>query len=204
MTEQNYGQRFPSYSAERTERDTHGPAEYSDRLVDEVPVEEALVHETSMPVGVTVPAVGPTDETIVLEAPMAEMMPDTAPAGEPVADESGVGKAPYIAPMGETIAHAAPMIGPNAGSSAALLGREESEHFRTRWNLIQGTFVDEPRSAVQQADALVSEVVGQITKMLANEHSSLRGQWNQGSDVSTEDLRKALQRYRSLLNRLVV
>ena len=163
-----------------------------------------LIHETPMPAGVTVAAVGPTDETLVHEAPMAEMMPYKAPAGEPVADESGVGKAPYIAPMGETIAHAAPIIGANAGSPAALLGREESEHFRTRWNVIQGKFVDEPRSAVQQADALVSEVVEQITKMLANEHSSLGSQWNQGSEVSTEDLRKALQRYRSLLNRLVV
>jgi hypothetical protein len=64
--------------------------------------------------------------------------------------------------------------------------------------------VDEPRSAVQQVDALVSEVIGQITQMFANEHSSLEAQWNQGNDVSTEDLRVALQRYRSFFNRLVV
>lgn len=107
-------------------------------------------------------------------------------------------------PVGETITHEAP-IGTNAGSStAALLDREESEHLRTRWNEIQGKFVDEPRSAVQQADALVSEVVEKITQMFANEHSSLEGQWNQGNDVSTEDLRKALQRYRTFFNRLVV
>ncbi len=109
----------------------------------------------------------------------------------------------HEAPMGETIIHEAP-IDTNAGSSAALLSREESEHFRTRWNEIQGKFVDEPRAAVQQADALVSEVIEQITQMFANEHSSLEGQWNQGNDVSTEDLRKALQRYRSFFNRLVV
>lgn len=126
------------------------------------------------PVGGTVAAVGPMDEAIVHEAP-----------------------------MGETITHEAP-IGTNAGSSAALLNREESEHFRTRWSEIQGKFVDEPRSAVQQADALVSEVIEQITRMFANEHSSLESQWNQGNDVSTEDLRKALQRYRSFFNRLVV
>lgn len=135
---------------------------------------------------------------------MAEMMPYKAPVGEPVADEAGVGKSPYVAPMGETIAQAAPIIGANAGSSVTLLSREESERFRTRWSVIQGKFVDEPRAAVQQADALVSEVVEQITKMLANEHSSLGSQWNQGSDVSTEDHRKALQRYRSFFNRLVV
>jgi hypothetical protein len=126
------------------------------------------------PRGGTVAVVGPMDEKIVHEAP-----------------------------MGETITREAP-IGTNAGSSAALLNREESEHFRTRWNEIQGKFVDEPRSAVQQADALVSEVIEQITRMFANEHSSLEGQWNQGNDVSTEDLRQTLQHYRSFFNRLVV
>jgi hypothetical protein len=87
---------------------------------------------------------------------------------------------------------------------AALLNQEESDHFRTRWNEIQGKFVDEPRTAVQQADALVSEVVENITQMFAKEHSSLEGQWNQGNEVSTEDLRMALQRYRSFFNRLVI
>ena len=107
------------------------------------------------------------------------------------------------APVVETIADEA-TTGTNTGSSTALLDREESEHLRTRWNEIQGKFVDEPRSAVQQADTLVSEVIEKITQMFANEHSSLEGQWNQGNDVSTEDLRKALQRYRSFFNRLVV
>ncbi len=108
-----------------------------------------------------------------------------------------------VRPMGETITHENPPSA-NGGSSAALLNREESDHFRTRWNEIQGMFVDEPRSAVQQADALVSEVVEHITQMFATEHSSLEGQWKQGNDVSTEDLRKALQRYRSFYNRLVI
>jgi len=65
-------------------------------------------------------------------------------------------------------------------------------------------FVDEPRVAVLQADALVSEVIMQITRMFTDERSSLESQWNQGNDVSTEDLRKALKRYRSFFNRLVV
>jgi len=92
----------------------------------------------------------------------------------------------------------------NDGSLMALFEREESEHLRTRWNEIQGRFVDEPRSAVQQADTLVSEVIDKITEMFANEHGLLEGQWKQGDDVSTEDLRQALQRYRSFFNRLVV
>jgi Na+/phosphate symporter len=92
----------------------------------------------------------------------------------------------------------------DAGSSTALLDREESEHLHTRWSEIQGKFVDEPRSAVQQADALVTEVIEKITQMFVNEHSSLESQWNQGNDVTTEDLRQALQHYRAFFNRLVV
>ena len=106
-------------------------------------------------------------------------------------------------PMGETIVHETPIIA-NIVSSVSLLNREESERFRTRWNEIQGQFVDEPRSAVEQADALVSEVIEEITQIFANEHTSLQGQWNKGNDVTTEDLRKALQHYRSFFNRLVV
>jgi hypothetical protein len=106
-----------------------------------------------------------------------------------------------VDPIDGTIVHEDPT---NAGSLAPLLNLEDSEHLRTRWNEIQGKFVDEPRVAVQQADALVSEVVEKITRVFASEHSSLEGQWNQGADVSTEDLRKALQHYRSFFNRLVV
>ena len=84
-----------------------------------------------------------------------------------------------------------------------LLDQGVSEHLRRRWNEIQGKFVDDPRSAVQQADELVSDAVENIARMFASERSSLESQWNQGMDVSTEDLRKTLQHYRAFFNRLV-
>ncbi len=130
-------------------------------------------------------------------------MPSPIENSYPVTNKVPEEVAPSKPPTGETGTHDTPS-GTTAGSSPALINHEESEHFRTRWNEIQGMFVDEPRSAVQQADALVSEVMENITQMFANEHSSLEGQWNQGNDVSTEDLRKTLQRYRSFFNRLVV
>jgi hypothetical protein len=40
--------------------------------------------------------------------------------------------------------------------------------------------------------------------MFSNEHGSLEEQWKEGKDVSTEDLRQALQHYRSFFKRLVV
>lgn len=93
---------------------------------------------------------------------------------------------------------------PTSLKEGSLLDDKESEQLHTRWNEIQGKFVDDPRSSVQQADALVTEVIEKITRMFADEHSSLEGQWKEGSDVSTEELRKALQHYRSFFNRLVV
>ena len=88
------------------------------------------------------------------------------------------------------------------GDVAALPNSDESEHFRTLWNEIQGKFVDEPRAAVQHADTLVSELIEKITQQFANEHSSLERQWKDSMDASTEDLRQAFQRYRSFFNRL--
>ena len=164
----------------------------NETFVREAPVDETILYMA--PVVETIPYKAPVVETIPYKAPVAETTPYKAPVVETI---------PYQAPMGETITHEAP-IGTIAASSAALLNREESEHFRTRWNDIQGKFVDEPRDAVQQADALVKEVIEQITQMFAKEHSSLEGQWKQGNDVSTEELRKALQQYRSFFNRLVV
>jgi hypothetical protein len=130
---------------------------------------------------------------------------DAVMVDQPLADEiiPAVDMPLYQAPPVETVIQMASTTKVGA-SPAALLNHEESEQFRTRWNEIQGKFVDEPRDAVQQADALVAEVVAQITQMFAREHSSLESQWNQGSEVSTEDLRKALQHYRTFFNRLVV
>ena len=108
----------------------------------------------------------------------------------------------YDVPKVEADTHISP-VSTNAEVVVPLLSHEESEHFRTLWSEIQGKFVDEPRSAVQQADGLVSEVIEKITEMFSSERSSLEGQWKDGNDVSTEDLRQALQHYRSFFNRLV-
>jgi hypothetical protein len=91
----------------------------------------------------------------------------------------------------------------DTSDSAGLFSGEETEEFRTRWNQIQRKFVDEPRIAVEQADALTSEIVEKITKMFAEQKNLLENQWKQGSEVSTEEMRKTLQNYRSFFNILV-
>jgi hypothetical protein len=74
---------------------------------------------------------------------------------------------------------------------------------RERWTDVQSAFVDEPRTAVEQADALVADVMKRLASGFADERKSLEGQWSRGDDVSTEDLRLALQRYRSFFDRLL-
>ena len=84
-----------------------------------------------------------------------------------------------------------------------LFPENETANYRNRWTEIQGAFVDEPRHAVEQADALVAEVVKRLASSFADERSKLEGQWGRGDDVSTEDLRVALQRYRAFFDRLL-
>jgi len=92
---------------------------------------------------------------------------------------------------------------PEEEAVATLFPEEETKDFRTRWTDIQTGFVDEPRRAVEQADALVAEVIKRLANSFAEERSKLEGQWGRGDDVSTEDLRVALRRYRSFFDRLL-
>jgi hypothetical protein len=84
-----------------------------------------------------------------------------------------------------------------------LFPDEEAKDFRGRWTDIQTGFVDEPRRSVEQADALVAEVIKRLADTFAEERSKLEGQWGRGDNVSTEDLRIALRRYRSFFDRLL-
>jgi hypothetical protein len=84
-----------------------------------------------------------------------------------------------------------------------LLAPDDTEGFRSRWESIQTGFVDEPRQAVEQADSLVAELMQRLAESFTEERESLESQWSRGDDVSTEDLRVGLQRYRSFFERLL-
>jgi hypothetical protein len=79
----------------------------------------------------------------------------------------------------------------------------EATSFRARWGEAQTSFVDEPRHAVEQADGLVAEMMQRLASVFADERSKVEQQWSRGDDISTEDLRVALQRYRSFFDRLL-
>jgi hypothetical protein len=84
-----------------------------------------------------------------------------------------------------------------------LFPNEDLAGYRTQWESIQTGFVDQPRAAVEEADALVSQVMNRLTEVFTRERSMLEAQWAKGDNVSTEDLRIALTRYRSFFQRLL-
>ena len=84
-----------------------------------------------------------------------------------------------------------------------LLSESEMGDFRSQWGKVQTGFVDEPRRTVEEADKLVAAVMQRLAEGFANERSGLEKQWESGDNVSTEDLRLALQRYRSFFDRLL-
>ena len=132
------------------------------------------------------------------------LMTEPVAVDESMAKETGAHQPmPGKAQLDRSLPREAPTVAKEA-PAVALINREESDRLRTCWLETQGKFVDEPRAAVQQADALVSEVIAQLTQMFAKEHTLLEGQWKEGKEVSTEDLRQALLRYHSFFKRLVV
>ena len=85
----------------------------------------------------------------------------------------------------------------------ALFPESEIGALRTRWEAIQTGFVDEPKAAVTEADALVAQVISRLAEVFSQEKTVLEQQWGRGGEVSTEDLRIALRRYRSFFARLL-
>ncbi len=90
-----------------------------------------------------------------------------------------------------------------ASNSAPLFPSNELQELRNRWSDVQAAFVDDPRRAVEHADGLVASAMKRLAEVFAEERSKLEQQWGRGDNVSTEDLRLALQRYRSFFHRLL-
>jgi hypothetical protein len=88
-------------------------------------------------------------------------------------------------------------------AATPLFSDSDRTELRTRWSNVQTGFVDEPRKAVEEADNLVASVMKRLAEGFATERTNLEKQWDSGDNVSTEDLRVALQRYRSFFDRLL-
>ena len=120
------------------------------------------------------PTPAPEEVEEVRPEEAAEPRDEVAPAAEPIADDAG-----------------------------PLLPESQGSELQARWEAIQVQFVDDPRNAVEDADALVASTMQQLADGFAGAREDLEGQWSRGEDISTEDLRVALQRYRSFFRRLL-
>lgn len=84
-----------------------------------------------------------------------------------------------------------------------LLDAGESDEFLRRWSDVQARFVDDPQAAVRDGDSLVAELMQALATSFARHKSGLEQQWSSGGEPGTEELRLALQQYRSFFQRLL-
>ena len=135
---------------------------------------------------------------------MAE--PRRIDAGLPTAEEASDGISPKQPDGPKLVKGQEPETLDRAAAISApipLFSESEMGDFRSQWSKLQTGFVDEPRRTVEGADKLVAAVLQRLTEGFANERSGLEKEWDRGDNVSTEDLRVALQRYRSFFDRLL-
>jgi len=121
---------------------------------------------------------------------------------EQLANASGETTA-QAAAAGEPRSFKAEVRHDGAGDVQPIFPEHEAADLRRSWEGIQAGFVDEPRHAVEDADHLVASAMKRLAEMFAEERQHLEGRWDRGDDVSTEDLRVALQRYRAFFGRLL-
>jgi hypothetical protein len=89
---------------------------------------------------------------------------------------------------------------PGQQPAAEVLPASDRPGYRERWDALQAGFIDDPRAAAQQADALIGEVLQRFTER----HQALRGRIGESGEGSdTESMRLVLREYRVIFTSLV-
>ncbi len=134
-------------------------------------------------------------------SPIDDAHRGAVPSAEPSSGDSAAAASVPVEGQGHSApAHATASPG---STDQTLFGDGDLSGFRSRWTEVQAAFVDDPRDCVQKADGLVSDVVDRLTAGFSQARAGLEEQWSRGEQVSTEDLRLALQRYRDFFERLL-
>ena len=194
----------------------NGDLAREDPAPDDTPAPEDLAHDDVAPDDVAPRDLAPKDPAFdevasdpALNRP-SQLAPEK-PDQDPLEQEhehpkvAATGAGPVVTPVGAPESPPRPEVATADTTAAAgpLLASDDAEAFRARWTDVQFGFVNSPRRAVEQGDGLVAELMQHLARTFAEERSRLESQWDQGSDVSTEDLRTAFQRYRSFFERLL-
>lgn len=159
--------------------------------------------------GAAVADAPPATEPGTTEATGGDQPPAVEGAGALTADsesqatDEGSTAARDLETSGDRPASTDEMTAGRGRESDALLPADENAEFQRRWESLQTGFVDEPRRTVEQADELVAQVMKRLADGFATERERLEQQWGRGEDISTEDLRVTLQRYRAFFQRLL-
>jgi hypothetical protein len=156
------------------------------------------------PAGTAAPDVQPRDPSDD-ELGRENLAADERSRGAAVVEERRPDQEPAATRVDAAAAQTAPDhgTGGTVSTTGPLLAADDAEGFRARWTDVQTGFVDAPRRAVEQADALVAELMQHLASTFADERGRLERQWDQGDDVATDHLRDAFQRYRSFFERLL-
>jgi hypothetical protein len=123
---------------------------------------------------------------------------------EPATDDIGAEAVREPEPATDAVETEPPRVDHESSADDALFSDDDLADLRARWAGVQAAFVDDPKDCVQKADALVSDLVEQLTTEFAQARSRLEDQWSRGEQASTEDLRLALMHYREFFERLLV
>jgi hypothetical protein len=83
-----------------------------------------------------------------------------------------------------------------------LVPQQRAAEYGRRWDAAKGSFVDEPRQAIAEADQIVAELLEELQTLFHNQRRDIE-QGIDSESTSTEDLRLALRRYSSFFNRLL-
>ncbi len=86
---------------------------------------------------------------------------------------------------------------------APLFTHHATTDFRSRWDVIQRGFVDDPAEAVRAGDDLVFQVIKSLSDSFSEQRAELEGAPSQTEKSSTENRRLAFQRYHSFFERLL-
>ncbi|MFE5086160.1 hypothetical protein [Streptomyces mirabilis] len=158
--------------------------------------------DLAQPSGATTETPGET-EGASGRAPMYPGESTATPQTRNLADEADGDRSAAGSDAPAAATDAAPAPDTSDDEAPQLLTEDKDQGFRDRWQKTQNKFLDDPREAVHDADALVADVMQTLATTFAQHKKDLEDQWGQGEQVDTEELRRALRRYRSFFNRLL-
>ena len=171
---------------------THTEREWRDGQPEGTGLDESTGLDENTAPDPPVPPADPLAEQAHEDPPLVERVGEDGPLVERVHEDG---------PLVERASEDRPLV-EEVHEPAGLGSAGDHERFVGRWQEIQAGFVDEPRRAVQDADALVVDMMDRLARMLASEREQLESAGETGK-ISTEDLRQGLRRYRTLFERLL-